>query len=593
MTALAQLDTNIDDLAAMPSPRETPAADSREALIFGIYDRLVDHGHCSVDVVLAPTNGAGDPDWENTGPANVSSLPADEWPQGKHAEMRACVIVSDIDGCDPDSTFIITLGEDTGIPGMFQVHGPDIDRAVADSIIGRDLGNRPPPRKPTELQKSMANLTADLFSPKAAAPVAANDNVPPALAELQQRHGGTIADGILRGAKIDGVVRNIKLIDGEPWLLTRGDEPFSKLPNLVTTPPLAFIDPTIWHGKPIPRREWYCEDLIPMRQVTILNGDGGVGKSLLALQIAAAGAMGVDTIGIVPSPGRTVYIGAEDEAAEFQRRLADIATANGKDFDSLGDFRLLSLADCDALISVPDRTGNMRPTPLFEKIIDFICEFRPRLIVLDTAADLFGGDEIKRGQVRQFISELRKVAIGLDCAIVLLAHPSVQGMQSGSGSSGSTAWNNSVRSRLYLTRPEGKDADQDLRILKTMKANYGTTGGEIKLRWKDGVFVIDDGRPRLGSQLMAAKAERVFKDLLSLFNRTGQNVSDVTGTSYAPAKMAQHPNAAGVSKLALKDAMQRLLDSGEIKIVKEGPVSRQRKRLVLASEDFGPQESAA
>ncbi|WP_192358512.1 AAA family ATPase [Mesorhizobium mediterraneum] len=43
--------------------------------------------------------------------------------------------------------------------------------------------------------------------------------------------------------------------------------------------------------QPVPEREWYLPDLVPRRQVTIFNGDGGVGKSLLKLQIAAAGAM--------------------------------------------------------------------------------------------------------------------------------------------------------------------------------------------------------------------------------------------------------------------------------------------------------------
>ena len=350
----------------------------------------------------------------------------------------------------------------------------------------------------------------------------------------------------------------------------------------------SFINPAEWHGKPVPEREWYAEELIPMRQVTIVKGDGGVGKSLLTLQIAAAGAMAVDTLQLNPCAGRTLYVGAEDEAEEFHRRLLDIAKSHGRTLADLADFRLLPLADRDALLSVPDRTGNMQATPLLGQIAEFAGEFRPRLVVLDTAADLFGGDEIKRGQVRQFIALLRKLAIDLDCAVVLLAHPSVAGMMSGSGSSGSTAWNNSVRSRLYLTRPEAKDADSDLRILKTMKANYGTTGGEIRLRWKDGAFVLDDGKPQLGSQLLAAKAERVFKDVLSLFNRTGQNVSDVTGTSYAPAKMAKHPAAEGMSKKALADAMQRLIDSGEVRIVMEEPPSRQRKRLILASEDFGP-----
>lgn len=354
--------------------------------------------------------------------------------------------------------------------------------------------------------------------------------------------------------------------------------------------PLVFINPAEWHGKQIPARQWYAEGLIPLRQVTILNGDGGVGKSLLALQIAAAGAMSLDTLEMEPWAGKTLYIGAEDEAEEFWRRLADIAHAHGKELDELFMFRLLSLADRDALLSVPNKGGNMEHTPLFAKIVDFACEFRPRLIVFDTAADLFGGDEIKRAQVRQFIAMLRTLAIQLDCAVILLAHPSVQGMQSGTGSSGSTAWNNSVRSRLYLTRPDGKDADSDLRILKTMKSNYGKTGDEIRLRWKDGVFVLDDGKPQAGETMLAAKAERVFCDLLSMLNRQGRNVCHVPGTTYAPAVMAKLKEAEGVTKARLVDAMNRLLSSGEIKIVVDGPASRQRQRLMLAREDFGPEE---
>ena len=54
--------------------------------------------------------------------------------------------------------------------------------------------------------------------------------------------------------------------------------------------------------------------MVPSRQVTILAGDGGVGKSLLALQFGAASALGCDTAGLSPRSGRTLYLGAEDEA---------------------------------------------------------------------------------------------------------------------------------------------------------------------------------------------------------------------------------------------------------------------------------------
>ena len=58
--------------------------------------------------------------------------------------------------------------------------------------------------------------------------------------------------------------------------------------------------------------------------------------------------------------------------------------------------------------------------------------------------------------------------------------------------SGSTAWSNSVRSRLYLHRPDGVSIDgddDDARILEVMKANYGPIGQRFELRWCDGRFI--------------------------------------------------------------------------------------------------------
>jgi hypothetical protein len=65
-------------------------------------------------------------------------------------------------------------------------------------------------------------------------------------------------------------------------------------------------------------------------------------------------------------------------------------------------------------------------------------------------------------------------------------------MASGSGSSGSTAWNNTVRSRLYLTHAnadEGEDVDPDIRVLTRKKSNYARAGETMTLRWTDGVMM--------------------------------------------------------------------------------------------------------
>ncbi|WP_412048652.1 AAA family ATPase [Hoeflea sp. Naph1] len=348
---------------------------------------------------------------------------------------------------------------------------------------------------------------------------------------------------------------------------------------------LPLINPVELVGLPIPIREWLIKGLIPARQVTILNGDGGVGKSLMGLQFTVASAMGVSTCGLEPVQGRCIYIGAEDDEDEFHRRLADIAVALGGSLSDLADLRVVSLADRDALLAVPNKAGNLEPTPLFRSLVAGIGEFAPRFVVLDTAADMFGGDEIKRGQVRQFIGMLRALALQADCAVLLLAHPSLDGMRSGSGSSGSTAWNNSVRSRLYLTKPTGDGADPDARVLKTMKANYGKTGDEIKLMWKDGAFILDDGKPSPANMLLEARAERIFKELLKTINESGQRVSTAKSSTFAPAVMSTMKGADGVPKRELEAAMRRLLEAGEIKIEFEGPPSKQRQRLIMAVSD--------
>src|SRR5262245_38203252 len=102
---------------------------------------------------------------------------------------------------------------------------------------------------------------------------------------------------------------------------------------------------------------------------------------------------------------------------------------------------------------------------------------------------------------------LRGLAIDHDCAVLLLSHPSQTGLITGSGTSGSTAWNNSVRSRLYL---EVVDKDPSASVLKVVKANYGPVGEKIDLRWDDGVYGIDNGPDEAVEGVLNRKAEASF-----------------------------------------------------------------------------------
>lgn len=335
-------------------------------------------------------------------------------------------------------------------------------------------------------------------------------------------------------------------------------------------------------GRSIKSRTWLVQDLVPLGTVTLLGGDGGTGKSLLALQLAAAVATESRWLGYPTAGGSVLFISAEDDDDELHRRTDDILKATGATFRQLDRLILRSLAGEDALLATLDRsTGVLQPTQLYKEIEERVAEEKPSLIVLDTLADLFPGNENDRAQARQFIGMLRGWAIRHKCAVLLLAHPSLSGMSSGSGTSGSTGWNNSVRSRLYLERVLEQDyeANPDARKLTTKKANYGRTGGEIAMTWKDGVFVPDAQESGLDRMAATAKAERVFLKLLRLFSEQGRKVNHAGGPTYAPNLFAGHPGSEGMTKRPLRAAMETLLTEGKIRVAQDGPASKRRSFL--------------
>jgi RecA-family ATPase len=224
----------------------------------------------------------------------------------------------------------------------------------------------------------------------------------------------------------------------------------------------SVIDPRGWQAKPILKREWLVEGLIPHRVVTLYSGDGGTGKTPTALQLIVAIAPRLQWFGKDVGAGPCLLYTAEDEADELHRRFAATVAKTGHELADLDGVRVIPMAGLDATLA-SSRQGQLNWTRQFHKLKAEIQQFKPRLVVIDPAADVFGGNEIDRAEVREFVQKLAGVALDHDCAVVLLSHPSLTGLNSGTGTSGSTAWSNSVRSRLYLQA--AKD-DPDRRALR-------------------------------------------------------------------------------------------------------------------------------
>lgn len=365
--------------------------------------------------------------------------------------------------------------------------------------------------------------------------------------------------------------------------------PAPRGPTIVQPAPAResqFYSASSLKGKPVPPRQWLVHGLVPQKTVTLFSGDGGTGKSLLALQLAVAVAAQTAWIGKAVSTGCVIFLSAEDDDDELHRRLDDILTAEGRNYDDLSGLTLRSLAGEDALLAVETQIALMQ-SALFEELDKKAAEDAPALIVIDTLADVYPANENDRAKVRQFVGILRGLALRRKCAVLLLGHPSLAGLNSGTGTSGSTAWNNSVRSRLYLSRitDNGFEPDPDARMLSTKKANYGRTGGEINLKWEAGVFVAEAHPTGLDALAAGAKCERVFLKLLDAFTQQGRYVSANPGPTYAPSQFARHPEAEGCTKTAFTAAMNTLFSRGAIVIAEHGKGAKARKHIERAGAD--------
>jgi len=352
--------------------------------------------------------------------------------------------------------------------------------------------------------------------------------------------------------------------------------------------PLPFIDTSTWRvNEGVPPREWGVLDLFPRRSPSLLSGEGATGKTLLLLQLGVAHVLGRDWIGTLPEPGPFLYFGAEDDTDEIHRRLADILKHCGADFPDLqGNIHLLTFAGEDAVLGHADRAGLVQPTPLFQRLMKAAIEIKPVLIGIDTSADVFAGNENDRAQVRQFVGMLRKMAMQANAYIIINSHPSLTGINSGSGLSGSTGWHNSVRARAYLTTVKADKDDEpnpNLRKLEFKKNNYGPIARTIELRWERGVYVPVGGIGSVEKMAKEHTAERLFIALLDRFNSQGRHVdAKAASKNYAPTVFGRESEAKkyGLRKVDLEGAMRRLFEASQIAVEPYGSPCRGTTRLV-------------
>jgi archaellum biogenesis ATPase FlaH len=151
---------------------------------------------------------------------------------------------------------------------------------------------------------------------------------------------------------------------------------------------------------------WLWKPYIPFGKISLLQGDGGMGKTTVSLAIAAAVSTGASLPGTVgyDAPARVIIQNAEDSYTQTIRpRLEELG------------------ADCDMIHVIDEEEDALSLTD--ERIEQTIIQTKASLCILDPIQAYFRGANMNSADsVRPVMKRLGKVAERHNCAILLVGH---------------------------------------------------------------------------------------------------------------------------------------------------------------------------
>lgn len=350
--------------------------------------------------------------------------------------------------------------------------------------------------------------------------------------------------------------------------------------------PLDWIDLA---GKEPPDRRWAVKGWLGFGHVTLLVGSGGIGKTLIAQQMASCLALGKPFIGDIDEPRRCLMWACEDDHDELWRRQVNIARWCNAGLDAFAD-RLVIVPRHgmnNALVST--EFGKITYSPLLAELEEQASDLDAEVVILDNVGQLYGAGENDRHAVTAFLNALCGALPGR--ALLLLAHPS---RSSGSEFSGSSAWENVARTRLYLgaslpgEKPDPDAEPQDnVRYLARRKANYSQKDWR-RLTYADGALTPDDATPETGliANIRAGNAEKAVLAAVAKLTSMGIGATDGTRSpNYLPKLMADYKMADGLNKRELAIAVRNMMVDGKLKRAELGRRANRTRQFGLVIEE--------
>lgn len=188
----------------------------------------------------------------------------------------------------------------------------------------------------------------------------------------------------------------------------------------------------------LPAPEWLIDNIIPRGGVVGLYGPPGEGKSFVALDMASAVAAAQDWQGFATFGGDVVYIAAEGGVGITKRVKAILL----KRQLAPDDLRISWLTEAVSVNNDADDIDR-----LFDRL-DIEVERQPVLIVIDTLARCFDGNENEQEDMGRFIAGVDRMRLQYGATVMIIHHTN----KGGTGERGNSAFRGAADTMIAVSR---------------------------------------------------------------------------------------------------------------------------------------------
>ena len=239
------------------------------------------------------------------------------------------------------------------------------------------------------------------------------------------------------------------------------------------------------------QEEWILEPFVPTNSIVMIDGLGGTGKSIFAMEMAFAVSVGQSFLmkNITPTGKYPIlYMTAEETDWRFYERLQ--AIENAYQAKSI-NFYWLSTMSKDFTYQTRlfcKEYNTIEPTGTFDFLWRSIEKTKAKIVVLDSWINFYGIDENNTEYGATAYDYLKCIIKACDCSFLVVHHQTKEAMRGQIGIfRGSGVFREQARTRIVMTKKH------EQRIVEVEKSNYYSellTKFPISIELHNGVWTV-------------------------------------------------------------------------------------------------------